>query len=221
MMTGKTVYVRWYDFQKKAEFLCKGEVVDNELWADKYKGMVQVRFMIPSLQAYICHPFLPEKVSEDVNDVPHDDCYLLYAKRKTAVSSKQPSEAWQAVQQFKHEHWDWSRGHLAADALDEFYEMWHDAVAAKLRYRGNPKHLYVPEWTSWNLVEPKPVAPVIDEAIKEAKELQHGCSIADERPAADEPAGKTAGVVVKPEERSSGTVARKKVTVTELCLFDW
>ena len=35
-------------------------------------------------------------------------------------------------EQFKADHWDYERGHLQQEYLDEFYQLWHDSIAAKL-----------------------------------------------------------------------------------------
>lgn len=143
MMTlGTIVYLCCYDFQKQTEHICKGEVVDNELWAGtKQADMVNVSFQPPGMKAPICHHFTADKLSEDATNVPHDDCYLVCGKKTrfyahdhtvSATPKTTPSDAWQQVQQFKQEHWDYEHGHLAIDAIDEFYQLWHDAIAAKL-----------------------------------------------------------------------------------------
>lgn len=145
MMTlGTIVYLCWYDFQKQTEYVCNGEVVDNELWAGtKQADMVNVRFQAPGMPAPICHHFAADRLSMTDSDVPHDECYLVCGKKtrffEHDASAKlnndrklNTSEAWQQVQQFKRDRWDYKRGHLDIDALDEFYQLWHDAIAAKL-----------------------------------------------------------------------------------------
>ena len=135
---GTTVYLNWYDFQKQTEHTCKGMVVDNELWAGtKQADMLNVRFLVPGMSAPICHHFPADKLSLTPDNVPHDDCYLVCGKNyqhDATVRQKpqQPSKAWLAIQQFKHEHWDFQQGHLRIESLEEFYQLWRAAVAAKL-----------------------------------------------------------------------------------------
>ena len=82
MTLGTTVYLNWYDFDKKTEYVCSGEVVDNSLYADtKYQDMVLVEFKPPHMAGAIRHHFMPEKLSADSANVPHDDCYLVYGKK--------------------------------------------------------------------------------------------------------------------------------------------
>ena len=137
---GTTVYLNWYDFQKQTEHTCKGVVVDNELWAGtKQADMINVRFLVPDMSAPICHHFLPDKLSLTPDNVPHDDCYLVCGKNTLTYQHdatvrqkpQQPSEAWQAIQKFKEDHWDTARNCLRIDALDEFYRFWRAAIAAK------------------------------------------------------------------------------------------
>lgn len=144
MTLGTIVYLCWYDFQKQTEHTCKGEVVDNELWAGtKQADMINVCFQPPGMKAPICHHFTADRLSMVDSDVPHDECYLVCGKKtrffEHDASARlkndrklNASDAWQQVQQFKRDRWDYKRGHLDIDALDEFYQLWHDAIAAKL-----------------------------------------------------------------------------------------
>jgi len=143
--TGTIVYLCWYDFNKKTENVCKGEVVDNSLFdGTQWQGYVNVSFQPPSLSGAIQHHFPEDKLSLTPDNVPHDDCYLTCGKNTrflqhdytvSATPKTSPSDAWQAVQEFKQQHWDYEHGHLAIDALDEYYQMWHDAIAAKRGYQ--------------------------------------------------------------------------------------
>ena len=144
MTLGTIVYLCWYDFQKQTEHVCKGEVVDNELWAGtKQADMVNVSFQPPGMSGPIQHHFTADKLSGDAASVPHDDCYLVCGKKtrffehdiagKLKKGEKlNASDAWQQVQQFKTDHWDYEHGHLQQEYLNEFYQLWHDAIAAKL-----------------------------------------------------------------------------------------
>jgi len=143
MTLGTTVYLAWYDFRQQTEHICKGEVVDNELWAGtKQADMINVSFQPPGMKAPICHHFTADKLSEDATNVPHDDCYLVCGKKtrfyahdhtvSATPKNSTSSDAWQRKEQFKADHWDYERGHLQLEYLDEFYQLWHDAIAAKL-----------------------------------------------------------------------------------------
>lgn len=135
MNVGDTVYLRWYDFRTGAENVYTGTVVDNSLWeGTRWQDYVNVQFQPVGMKAPICHHFLPEKLSTANDNVPHDGCYLVCAKRKDTTDRSNPSDVWQRVQQFKQEHWDEAHGHLATDALDEYYQMWRDAISAKRGY---------------------------------------------------------------------------------------
>ena len=143
MNKGTIVYLCWYDFQKQTEHTCKGEVVDNSLWTGtKQADMINVRFQPPGMPAPICHHFPADKLSTDAANVPHDECYLVCGKKSRFMEhdttlrlkksgKRNTSDAWQLVQQFKQEHWDYEHGHLAVDSLDEFYRLWYDAIAIK------------------------------------------------------------------------------------------
>lgn len=147
MTIGTTVYLAWYDFRQQTEHICKGEVIDNELYnGTKWEHHLHVRFQPPGLSAPICHHFTADRLSEDDTNVPHDDCYLVCGKktrafehdhtvrRGSATSTVPPSDAWQQVQRFKLDHWDYDHSHLQIEHLDEFYRLWRDAIAAKLGY---------------------------------------------------------------------------------------
>ena len=140
MAPGTIVYLNWYDFNKKTEFLLKGEVVDNsDYQGTQWANFVYVSIQLNGMSAPICHHFLPPQLSTDASNVPHDDCYLVCGKKSrfmehdVTVRRKKlnPSDAWLQVQQFKQDHWDYIHGHISTDALDEYYQLWHDAIAAK------------------------------------------------------------------------------------------
>lgn len=140
MVAGTKVYLSWYDFAKGAEYVCKGEVVDNSLFdGTQWQGYVNVSFQPPHSAGPFCHHFTEDKLSLTPDNVPHDDCYLACAKKSRTYEhdhsvkpqASSPSEAWQQVQQFKQDHWDYQHGHLSVDALDDYYQMWRDAIAVK------------------------------------------------------------------------------------------
>lgn len=126
---GTTVYVHWYGK------LLQGTVVnDNDLM-----GMVAVRIPLmgghpvalfthahvyASAEEAKQKPAATVPAASTAGDVPTISC-------RFPSSKSNPSEAWQAIQQFKHEHWDQERNHLCIDALEEFYRRWRVAIAAK------------------------------------------------------------------------------------------
>lgn len=174
MELGTTVYLNWYDFDKKTEYVCNGEVVDNSLYADtKYQDMVLVEFKPPHMAGTIRHHFMPDKLSADLANVPHDDCYLVCGKRTRAfehdvtVKNVNASDAWQQVQQFKQEHWDYEHGHLSIDAVDEFYQLWWNAIAAK---RGYQEEFHCPSADEFIELEMRIICDLSDMKMEELEE---------------------------------------------------
>ena len=132
------MYLCWYDFDKKTEHVCKGEVVDNTLWADtKYKDQVPVRFKPLGMSQPICHHFPIEKLSEQSVTVPHDDCYLVCGKKRTIAEATLKKEtsmcsASKRLIRLKQECWDTEHNHLQTEYLDEFCELWREVVALRM-----------------------------------------------------------------------------------------
>ena len=185
MNKGTIVYLCWYDFQKQTEHTCKGEVVDNYLWTGtKQADMINVRFQAPGMPAPICHHFPEDKLSTDAANVPHDECYLVCGKKSRFMEhdttlrlkksgKRNTSDAWQLVQQFKQEHWDYEHGHLAVDSLDEFYQLWHDAIAAKsgMMQQYTPQSTMKMEYPSTPAEAMEPIKRIVpDEKMEELKE---------------------------------------------------
>ena len=131
---GTTVYFCWYDFQHKKEYTLTGEVVDNSDYQDtQWADFVCVRFQPTGVSAPIHHHFLPERLSTDQSNVPHDDCYLMLQSAEVAPlptprykSSK--DNPWLLMTEFKNQHWDAEHNRLQVDALDEFYRLWRIAI---------------------------------------------------------------------------------------------
>lgn len=129
---GSTVYVHWYGK------LLQGTVInDHDLM-----GMVAVR--IPLQGGHPVALFTPGHVYESetaANGIQAGEPHKKMAEDRTATSCKDskpvystkdnPSEAWQAIQNFKQEHWDDEHNRLRIDSLEEFYQLWRAAVAAK------------------------------------------------------------------------------------------
>lgn len=138
MDKGTVVYLCWYDFATKREDVYQGEVVDNGLWADtKWADWVTVRFTPRGLTKPICHHFREEQLSLDGQNVPHDDCYLVCGqKQKKQEPQRESMMEFGAVslENFKRLRWNHERNHLQTDSLEEFYRLWHDAIAAKFGY---------------------------------------------------------------------------------------
>lgn len=131
MNVGDTVYLRWYDFRTGAENVHTGTVVDNSLWeGTKWQDYVNVQFQPVGMKGPICHHFMPEKLSTVNDNVPHDDCYLVCAKRKDNTGQEPPSFYELLVQQFKEDHWDRKHNHLKTDSLETFYFFWKKAHGA-------------------------------------------------------------------------------------------
>lgn len=163
MNKGTTVYLAWYDFRQQTEHVCRGEIVDNSIWADtQWRDYINVRFQPPGMSAAICRHFPADKLSEDAANVPHDDCYLVCGKKTrafehdytvSATPKTSPSDTWQQVQQFKRDHWDYEHGHLQLAYIDIFYQLWRDAIAAKL---GVPQNETPPVNVQYAEVAPQP-----------------------------------------------------------------
>lgn len=185
MDKGTVVYLCWYDFAKKCENVYQGEVVDNDLWADtQWAGWVNVQFTPSGLTKPICHHFREEQLSLDAQNVPHDDCYLVCGQKTrffehdvTAKSKTRKvlnaSDAWIRVQQFKREHWDDEHGHLMTDAIDDFYQMWRDAIAVRLgmMQQHKPQNMMKMECPSTPAEAMQPQRRIVsDEKMEELKE---------------------------------------------------
>lgn len=130
---GTTVYFCWYDFQHKKEYTLTGEVVDNSDYQDtQWADFVYVRFQPSCVSAPIHHHFLPERLSTDQSNVPHDDCYLMLQSSdmsaKVEPQQKPINNPWLQMTDFKNQHWDAEHNHIHVDALDEFYRLWRIAI---------------------------------------------------------------------------------------------
>lgn len=132
-----TVYVNWYGQT------LQGEVVENRR-TDSLADMVAVR--IPLMG---CHPvalFTPRHVYTSPEQIAGYSLIVSEKPSKVSSTVQNPSAAWQRIQDFKASHWDEARGHLKVDALDEFYQMWRDAVAEKRGVKVEPvTHICVQE----------------------------------------------------------------------------
>ena len=130
---GTTVYFCWYDFQHKKEHTLTGEVVDNSDYQDtQWADFVYVRFQPSCVSAPIHHHFLPERLSTDQSNVPHDDCYLMLQSSVPSAEVEPQQKAkdnpWLLMTEYKNQHWDTEHNHLHVDALDEFYRLWRIAI---------------------------------------------------------------------------------------------
>lgn len=119
---GTTVYVRWYGK------LLQGTVVnDNDLM-----GMVAVR--IPLMGTHPVALYTPSHVytsADEAQQAPPRYASVSDSPVCCRTTATNPSKAWQAIQNFKQEHWDTSHNRLRIEALAEFYQLWRTAVAAK------------------------------------------------------------------------------------------
>lgn len=128
---GTTVYVHWYGK------LLQGTVVnDNDLM-----GMVAVR--IPLMGGHPVALFTPAHVYSSAEEPQPKPAAAVSAASPAgkspdhsqpfpAPSTKDnPSYACQILQKFKQEHWDQQHNHILTAHLEDFYQLWRTAVAAK------------------------------------------------------------------------------------------
>lgn len=168
---GTTVYFCWYDFQHKKEHTLTGEVVDNSDYQDtQWADFVYVRFQPSGMSAPIHHHFLPDCLSTDNTNVPHDYCYTMENITVHVPSYKVTKDnPWLQMTEFKNKHWDGEHNRLQVDALDEFYRLWHIAInwrigqirciedlpKMKIEYPNTPKEAKQPQKQ-----EPQPPQPM-------------------------------------------------------------
>lgn len=177
-----TVYVRWY-----------GKVLEGELLEGESMGMKQVRIPLDGH-----HPialFMPDHVYETAEQVNTTCSKIAENRSKIAENVSEcneivpkaeivhltevaywgadtPTNDRQSIEAFKQANWDQERNHLLIDKLDEFYKLWRKTIAEERGYRDYPypPHPFVPPWNDWNNgIKPQPIAPQIQQAIKEAK----------------------------------------------------
>jgi hypothetical protein len=133
---GTIVYVHWYGK------LLQGTVInDHDLM-----GMVAVRIPIQGVEAIAL--FTPGHVYASTEEAQQARAAIQQQKPAATIpaagnvpdrprplpapsTKATPSETWQAIQKFKQEHWDADCNHLRIDALEEFYQLWRAAIAAK------------------------------------------------------------------------------------------
>lgn len=107
MTPGTKVFFLWHDYISGRDLNLQGEVVDNELWKEHRvcAHLVNVRFMMPGVNAAVCHHFKPEELHLQ-QDTP----------QQTATADD--------VKRFLSDHWDAERNHLAVEHLNAFYQLW-------------------------------------------------------------------------------------------------
>lgn len=202
MTVGSVVYLCWYDFQKRTEHVCKGEVVDNSLYGGtQWEDWVNVQFKPVGMKTAIQHHFRPERLSEDANNVPHDEAYIVCGKEAKVDYQKVKGNPWLVMTEFKQAHWDDEHNRLQVDALEEFYRLWAVAMNWRIGYE----------------VKKAGKKPDVDATVVVAK-------------TAGKPAGTVAKKAEakpqhteqeKPSAKAQGTVVKKKKEeVVQLSLFD-
>lgn len=140
MTVGTTVYLNWYDFQREKEYVLTGEVMDNALYGGTmWEDWVDVKFTVPGMSAPICHHFRPERLSEQPNNVPHDEAYLVCGKEAKPNYQKVKGNPWLEMTEFKRAHWDEAHNRLQVDALEEFYRLWTIAINWRIGYTKHGK----------------------------------------------------------------------------------
>lgn len=134
MEPGKVVYLCWYDFQREREYVLTGEVTDNALYGGTmWEDWVNVKFTVPGMSAPICHHFRPERLSEQPDNVPHDEAFIACGKLK-ANYQQVKNNPWLEMTEFKQAHWDEAHNRLQVDALEEFYQLWAIAINWRIGY---------------------------------------------------------------------------------------
>lgn len=134
----RTAYIRWYGS------VVQGEVVENQATGSILDGMVAVR--IPLMGMHAVALFWPQHVYGTAEAAGEEQPQRRSAghdgpaRREEATSLAHDShpgasERWLRVQAYKREHWDEGRNCLKVDALDDFYQMWREGVAAKMAER--------------------------------------------------------------------------------------
>ena len=137
------VYVRWYNS------VIQGEVVPNTTPNDKLLGsMVAVR--IPLQGGHAVALFTPahvypsaeaasvQNVSKSVRKNPQSVPINTENVPKVSSNVQEQVSAWQRIQDFKQAHWNAERNWLNIDALEDFYQMFRDAVAEEIGYKIEP-----------------------------------------------------------------------------------
>lgn len=178
MTIGDTVYVWWYGK------VVQGMIVENDETTPLLASMMVVR--IPVLGMTASALYTPAHVYQSETDAlaAHQEIAnasngaINTIRREETPTPQQKStcevlfEAEKRIQAFKEAHWDHERGHIRVDALEEFYQLWRTAIAEKMGYHDPKDHPYVPKFNGWSPVKPKPIAPVIENAIKEIKQAK-------------------------------------------------
>ena len=112
-----SVYVRWY-----------GKVLEGELLEGDWMGMKQVRIPLDGHRPVAL--FYPGHVYESRNSAELMESGQRSVKNETfeiKISTPEdslPADANKSLEAFKTENWDYERGHLRTDKLDEFYRLW-------------------------------------------------------------------------------------------------
>ena len=194
------VYVKWY-----------GNVVQGELLDGEYLGMKQVRIPLDGH-----HPialFTPGHVYDSPEQVAENSS--INFQKSAEISEKAPkispkpvivspkdvltADDRETIEAFKRDNWDYERGHLRIDKLDEFYKIWRMAM------------------TPFGFVEAEaPKRIVSDERMEELKQqLKEKLDKLPEPQPAPKPASK------KPSKKMLRSTGQQQFNdSTQLSLFD-
>lgn len=121
-----TVYVRWY-----------GKVLEGELLDGEAMGMKQVRIPLDGHRpiALFAPGHIYETEERAAKDSPKDSPIIPRTipalpdnYQKSAINDVLPSDDRQSIEAFKQANWNYERGHLRIDKLDEFYQLWRMAM---------------------------------------------------------------------------------------------
>lgn len=134
------VYVRWYGK------ILEGQLVENRPTGSILDKMLAVQITIQGMMATAL--FMPAHVygTEDEargKDEHHKTMMEAEPLRRTSQphplsTTAHPSAAWQGIQEYKKAHWDVEHNRLDVEALEEFYTLWRNAVAAKVGHQPQP-----------------------------------------------------------------------------------
>lgn len=133
MTQGQTVYVQWYGK------IVEGTVVENTTPDDPLLGcMVAVSIPIQGTMATAL--FMPAHVYDTPDAQKHTVCenkQPVYKREEPVCENEQyASEDKQpacSIMRFKEEHWDHEHNHIKVEALDEYYQLWRENIAMRIR----------------------------------------------------------------------------------------
>ena len=191
----KVVYVRWY------KDVVEGTVVNEH---DLF-GMVSVRIPIQGVQSTALfkpqHIYQTEQEASLVKGAPVFHHSYVRPSVNTIKENLQ-CEEWQAIQQFKQDHWNQEKNMLQLEYWPEFDRMYHE-------YQRKRSNMMYPQQQPENFMK-------MDYPISDEEALQRRIIPATDNP--DVTAFANEWMQAAADKLVSST-SRKKVTVTELAFW--